>query len=358
MGRSTALSRWRPALRVGLPVLLIALLTGCGMIPPEPRTEDAKDVFGLYLVVFGMGLLVFIGVEAFIVYAVVRYRRRDDRLPDQLHGNTVIEIVWTAIPTVIVLVLFAFSMVTLGKIDAKAANPGVNIDVTGFQWQWQFHYLDDDGNPDNDYTLIGSPASPPAMVVPVGEVIHLNLTSADVIHSFYVPHFLIKRDVFPLAGAQEGNQLEFTVSEAGTYAGQCAEFCGDLHARMTFTVEALERADYDLWLEKAKAGETPAPSGATSGPTLDLSAENIAFDTHALSAPVDQGFQIQLTNLEGVVHNVSIFDADNNKVFTGDPITGPDAAITYQVPALPAGQYTFICDYHPVPDMTGTLTVE
>jgi len=358
MGGSTAVPRWRTALRVVVPLLLIALLTGCGRILPEPETETSKGVFILWIAVFGMGLAVFVGVEAFIVYAIFRYRRRDDRLPEQLHGNNLIEIVWTAIPTVIVLILFGISMVTLGSMSAQAANPGVTIDVTGFQWQWQFHYLDDDGNPDNDYTVIGSPASPPAMVVPVGETVHLNLTSADVIHSFYVPQFLVKRDVFPVSSTDPGNTLEFTVSEAGTYSGQCAEFCGDLHARMTFTVEAMERADYDAWLASAKAGETPAPSGGVSGPTLELSAESIAYDTRALSAPADQAFQIHFTNLEGVVHNVSIFDADNNKVFTGDPITGPDVEITYQIPALPAGTYTFICDFHPVPDMTGTLTVE
>lgn len=358
MGERPVISRWRPALRVGLPLLIIALLTGCGMIPPQPVTETAEGVYVLWIVVFAMGLVVFIGVEAFIVYAIIRYRRRDDRLPAQLHGNNTIEIVWTAIPTVIVLILFAISMVSLGSVNAQASSAPVRIEVTGFQWQWQFHYLDDDADPANDVTIIGSPAAPPAMVVPVGEVVQLELTSADVIHSFYVPQFLIKTDVFPLSGDQQPNELEFTVTEAGTYSGQCAEFCGDLHALMTFTVEAMERPDYEDWLARAKAGETPAPSGEVTGPTLELSAENVAFDTRALSAPADEAFQIHLVNLEGVVHNVSIFDADNNKVFTGDPITGPDAEITYQIPALPAGEYTFICDFHPVADMTGTLTVE
>jgi len=333
------------------------------MVPPSPETESAKNVFVLYIVVFGMGLAVFVGVEAFIVYAVFRYRRRDDRLPQQLHGNTLIEIVWTAIPTVIVLILFAVSMVTLGSMNATAASPGVTIDVTGFQWQWQFHYVDDDGNPDNDYTVIGSPASPPTMVVPVGEVVHLNLTSADVIHSFYVPHFLIKRDVFPPSGGQQPNEqqfnnLEFTVSEAGTYSGQCAEFCGDLHARMTFSVEAVARADYDQWLERAKAGETPAPSGQQEGAVLDLTAQNIAFDTQELSAAAGQGFTIHFTNADTVPHDVAIYQGDT-LVFGGDPITGPDATADYQVPALEPGEYTFLCTIHAtVPAMHGTLTVE
>lgn len=337
---------------------LLALAAGCGMIPPEPHTSAAKDVWDLYLIVFIMGAAVFVGVEGFIVYSIFRYRRRDDRLPEQLHGNTLIEIVWTAIPTVIVLVLFVLSIITLGKVNATSAHPDVNIEVTGFQWQWQFHYLDGDDDPKNDVNVVGSAAELPVMVVPVGESIHLTLISSDVIHSFYVPHFLIKRDVVPLPDGKDPNSLEFTVTEPGTYAGQCAEFCGLLHARMTFSVEAVSRADYESWLADAKAGRTPAPSGQAGGPTLDLQAQNIAFSTHELSAPASEGFTIAFTNLEGVVHNVAIYDADNNKVFTGDPVTGPDVEADYQVPALPPGEYKFTCDYHPVPDMTGTLTIK
>lgn len=328
------------------------------MIPPEPETETARSVFTLYNVVLAMGAAVFVGVEGFILYAVFRYRRRDDRLPDQLHGNNLVEIIWTVIPTIIVFILFTASAITLGQVEARVENPGVTIEVTGFQWQWQFHYLDDDDNQENDHTVVGSPASPPVMVVPVGEPIRLELTSSDVVHSFYVPHFLIKRDMFPPGSEGAGNELEFTIDEPGTYTGQCAEFCGDLHARMTFTVEAMPRAEFDEWLEGAKAGETPAPSGGEQGPTLEIAADQIAFDTNELSVAADQAFQIHFTNLEGVVHNVSIYDAEGGEVFIGEGITGPDAEITYQIPALPPGEYTFICDYHPVADMTGTLTVQ
>jgi cytochrome c oxidase subunit 2 len=305
-----------------------------------------------------MGVAVFLGVEGFIVYAIFRYRRRDDRLPEQTHGNNLVEIIWTAIPTVIVLVLFVLSAITLGRVEARAPEPGLTIEVTGFQWQWQFRYLDGDDNAENDVTVVGSPATPATMVVPVGEPIRLQLTATDVIHSFYVPQFLIKRDMFPPGPGAPDNELEFTIKEAGTYSGQCAEFCGDLHARMTFTVEAMERAAFNEWLAAARAGETPAPSVEPSGPTLELSADQVAFDVKELSAPADTGFQIHLVNREALVHNVSIIDANGEHVFTGDDITGPDAEITYQIPPLPPGEYTFICDFHPVADMTGTLTVE
>lgn len=360
MGRKPAPSRLRNALRLGTLVLLPVLLGACGMIPPEPVTETASEVFNLYNIVFAMGVVVFIGVEAFIVYAIFRYRRRDDRLPDQLHGNTLVEIVWTGIPTVIVLILFVLSAITLGRVEATTPDPGVTVEVNGFQWQWEFRYQDGDEDPENDLTIVGSPAQPPVMVVPVGEPIRVILTSSDVIHSFFVPNFLIKRDMIPTPEGEDPQQIEFVITEPGTYAGQCAEFCGELHARMTFSLEAVERAAYDQWLEDARQGDggaPPPPSGQPGGTVLEISADQVAFDVDSLTAPAGEPFQIHLTNLEGLIHNVSIY-LDEEEIFIGDPITGPDAEITYEIPALEPGTYTFICDFHPVADMTGTLIVE
>jgi cytochrome c oxidase subunit 2 len=358
MGRFLAEPWLRRTSRSALPLLLIAALAGCGMIPPEPETETARDVFTLYNIVFAMGVAVFIGVEAFIVYSIFRYRRRDDRLPQQLHGNTLVEIIWTAIPTVIVFVLFTLSMFTLSRVEARVENPGVEIEVDGFQWQWSFRYLDDDDDPANDYTVVGTPGQPPVMAVPVGEPVRLHLRSNDVIHSFYVPHFLIKRDLIPVPEGEDPNTLEFTVTEEGTYAGQCAEFCGELHADMTFTVEAMSRQAFDEWVAAGKAGETPAPSVAPEGEVVEITADQIRFDPLELRAPADQAWTLRFTNAEAIIHNVVIYDADNNEVFRSGDLTGPDAVQDFAVPALPAGEYTFICEYHPVPDMTGTLIVE
>lgn len=334
------------------------LLGGC-FFPPTPATTQAKDVFTLYTIVFVMAAIVFFGVEGIIVWSIIRYRRRDDRLPDQLHGNTLVEIVWTAIPTVIVLILFVLSTLTLGTIEAKAAKPAVTIEVTGFQWQWTFHYLDNDNDPKNDYKVTGTAANPPVMGLPTGEPIRLILISSDVIHSFYVPHFLIKRDVIPFPSTIQPNELEFTVDDAGTYAGQCAEFCGDLHSKMTFSVLAMAPAQYEKWLADAKAGKTPAPS-ASLGPeatTVDLTASQIAFDKTTLEVPAGKPFIIHFDNKDtGIQHNVGIYDSSGKEVFTGDLIAGP-AATDYQVPALPAGQYRFQCDVHPQ-QMTGTLTAK
>jgi len=354
MSRPMARPRTRDLFRAGALLALIALTAACGMVPPEPHTTQAKEIFWLYNVVLVMGAIVFVGVEGFIVYSIVRYRRRDDRLPTQVHGNNVVELVWTAIPTVIVLILFVLSTFTLNSISAHS-DPGVTIEVEGKQWAWVFHYLDEDADPTNDVVVSGGGLNPPVMAVPVGEPVLLRLISRDVIHSFYVPAFLVKKDVIP-TGDRPPNELEFTVSEAGTYRGQCAEFCGVAHADMRFSVQAMSRAEYDAWFAAIQSGGTPLPSVPAGGEVLELSATANAFDTHALEATAGQAFTIDLTNNDTFDHNVVITDATGSR-FRGDPFSGPGTR-SYTVSALPAGEYTFICEIHPVAAMTGTLTVK
>jgi cytochrome c oxidase subunit II len=353
MSRPMARPRTRAFLRAGALLALIVLTAACGMVPAAPHTTEAKEVFWLYNVVLAMGAIVFFGVEGFIVYSIVRYRRRDDRLPTQVHGNNLVELVWTAIPTVIVLILFVLSTFTLNSISAHT-DPGVSIEVEGKQWAWVFHYLDADNDPTNDVVVSGGSLTPPVMVVPVGEPVQLTLISRDVIHSFYVPAFLVKRDVIP-TGDRPPNQLEFTVSEVGIYSGQCAEFCGDLHARMTFKVQAMKRSDYDAWFAAVQSGQTPVPSVPGSGETLKVTAKDNTFGEAALTAKAGAAFKIEFTNNDATDHNVVITDSSGTR-FRGDYFKGPGTT-TYTVNALQAGQYTFLCEIHPT-TMTGTLTVK
>ncbi|MEO8511448.1 MAG: cytochrome c oxidase subunit II [Chloroflexota bacterium] len=339
----------RAIVRVAGPLLLMVLLGGC-LVPPEPKTEASKEVFNLYLIIGVMALVVFVAVEGMIIWSAIRYRRRDDTLPHQLHGNNLVEMIWTAIPLVIVLSLFAMSISTLGKVEARADNP-VRIEVEGFQWQWTFRY------PDEGVAVTGSAAEAPTMVVPVGEPVLLTLTSVDVIHSFFVPHFIIKRDVVPVAEGERPNELEFTVTEPGTYTGQCAEFCGTFHHSMTFSVQAMQRADYDAYLaDLASGGPSAAPSASApaDATVVEISAENVAFSTDQLQVPAGEPFILRFENKEALPHNVAIFDGDT-ALFEGDIVTGP-TSVDYLVPALDAGEYDFMCQVHP--NMTGTVVAE
>jgi cytochrome c oxidase subunit 2 len=347
---------WRTVVRAGLLLVLALALGGC-MIPPDPATDRADATFGLYIFVFTLAAIVFIGVEGFIIYAILRYRRRDDRLPSQLHGNNLVEFIWTAIPSVIVLIIFVMSLNTLATVEAKDPDPAVTVEVDGFQWQWTFRYLDEDGNDDNDLAFTGSATDPPTMVLPVGEPIKLILNSDDVIHSFFVPHFLIKRDVVPYADESQNNELEFTINEVGIFAGQCAEFCGTAHAEMTFHIQSMARADYDAWLAAARAGESAPPQASVpaDAPVVELNANQVAFDTDRIEVPAGTPFIIRFTNQEALPHNVGIYDGDQ-ELFLGETITGPDETIEYQVPALEAGEYDFLCTIHP--NMNGTLVAQ
>ena len=349
MQRMVARSRLRTVLRAGAPLLLIGLLAGC-MLPPDPVTETGQDVFNLYVVVLILAAIVFVGVEGFILYAVVRYRRRpgDDTLPEQVHGNTTVEIIWTLIPTVIVFILFAVSMVSLADVEARSDNPGVIVQVDGFQWDWTFRY--------EDGPVVNSEGGePPVLAVPINEPVRLVLNSLDVNHAFYVPQFLIKRDLIDLGENGRDNELEFTITEAGTYAGQCAEFCGTSHADMTFVVEAMSRADYDAYIEGVASGSPPPPSGeGECSTTIEIKANNLAFDIDSFEVPADTDFCINFENQEAIPHNVAIYEG-GEALFTGDALNEP-GSITYQVPGLPAGEYRFICDFHPQA-MVGDVTV-
>jgi cytochrome c oxidase subunit 2 len=350
MQRTVARSRLRRILRTGVPLVALAILASGCLLPPQPVTEAGEDVFNLYLLVLGLAAIVFLGVEGFILYAVFRYRRQpgDEVLPEQLHGNNTVELIWTAIPTVIVLILFTFSLITLGEVEARSEEPGVTIEVEGFQWQWTFRY------PDGG-EVTGAIGDPPALAVPVGEPVRLVLSSADVNHSFYVPQFLIKRDLIDFGGNLAPNELEFVVSEAGTYAGQCAEFCGTSHAEMTFVVEAMARADYDAYTEALARGEPPpATGGEDCEETIEITANNTQFDTDEFEVPADTAFCIAFENQEAVPHNVSILDG-SERLFEGEFVNEPGSVI-YEVPPLPAGEFTFVCDAH-VQAMNGTVTV-
>jgi cytochrome c oxidase subunit 2 len=331
------------------------------MFPPPAATAEAAEIRSLYDVVFVIAAAIFLLVEGLIIWSVVRYRRKpgDDVLPPQIHGNNVAEIAWTVIPTIIVAFLFYISWQTLNSVDAVSKTPDIYIRAVGGQFQWSFVYLADDGQT-QEFTQFLPSGDVGGMFVPVGRKVQLSLESPDVIHAFYVPRFLFKRDVVP----GQVNRFDFTLdpSEAGqTFRGQCAELCGIGHRTMTFDVHALSQADYDAWLKKQIAAAQASPSPGTSAPppaaTLNLTAQNIKFSTAALEAPADKPFAIAFDNQDtGVTHDVAIQDSTGALIFNGTDVKGPGKA-TDNVQPLKAGTYTFICTFHPV-QMTGQLTVK
>jgi len=215
----------------------VTVLGGC---VPQPATSEGVQVKGLYDVFLIAAAAVFLIVAGLIGWSVLRYRAGDDdeELPPQVKANVRLELIWWALPTILVIVLFFLTAQVLSRVDARNADPSVEVTVTGYQWQWRFAYAG------TDVVIEGLPDQPPELWLPTGEPVALTLVSPDVIHSFWVPDFLVKRDVVP----GRTNRIDLTIDEAGTYSGQCAEFCGLLHDRMLFSIRAVSPAEFEAWL--------------------------------------------------------------------------------------------------------------
>ena len=229
-------------------LLLVGLAFASWGCLPADATSEARAVSGLYAQFLVAAAVVAALVWGLLTFAVVRFRRRDDELPDQVRGHLGLELAWTAVPAITVAALFALTLITLGEVERVSESPGVRLEVTAFRWGWTIRYPDDGVE-----VTSGAPGQAAELAVPVGQPVHVSLTSADVQHAFYVPAFLYKRDAYP----GRVQVFDFTVEEAGTYGGQCAEFCGTFHARMPLTVQALDAPAFEAWLAARRSTGAP-----------------------------------------------------------------------------------------------------
>jgi len=220
----------------------------------------AEAIGALALIVGAIALLIFLAVEGALVYAVWRYRssRSSAGKPAGFEGNRRLEIAWTAAPALVLAVVFALMLGTMAEIGGASVEPGLRVRAVGHQWWWEFGY--------------GAVITANELHIPVDTAVDLELTSADVIHSFWVPDLGGKRDMLP----GTTNRLRLFARRAGVYEGQCSEFCGVEHAWMRIRVVAESQADFDRWL--AAQGQPAATRG--DGERIFLAA--ICVNCHAV----------------------------------------------------------------------------
>ncbi len=214
---------------------------------PNPATKQAQITHNLWqgswVALWAVGALVW----GLIIWSVIAYRKRSDELPKQTRYNIPIELMYTIVPVMIVAVMLVFTVRDESAITKLSANPDVTVNVIGFRWSWTFNYVDE-----NVYD-VGSPTQLPTLYLPEGETVRFKLDSPDVIHSFWVPAFLMKMDVIP----GRTNQFEVTPTKQGEFAGKCAELCGVDHSRMLFNVKVVSPQDYQAHIEALRtAGQT------------------------------------------------------------------------------------------------------
>jgi cytochrome c oxidase subunit 2 len=326
--------------------VFLLTLTGCAQ---QGANVNGQKVHSLYNVIFILALPVFVIVEALLVWYVLRYRKRDDRPAPQSSGTRRALIVFFLIPTIIVAVDYAYGEKTLAQVEKLDPNPQVIIRVEGFQWEWTFYYLNE-GVFSTGKTLVKAAE----MVVPVDEPVKIELVSRDVIHSFFVPAFLFKRDVIP----GRTNMFTFTATKLGTFPAQCAEFCGLWHSKMLFSLRVVNPADYLAWIKQTREAILNV-SCPVQGNTLQVVAKNISWNTNCLAVAAGGPISLAVVNQDdGIDHNFAIYNSveRTDRFFQTGRFAGV-ATRDFTLSPLPPGHYYFQCDVHG-PAMSGVFIVK
>jgi cytochrome c oxidase subunit 2 len=233
-----------------LATLLTLALSACGGPFPQSTLHPTSDFSGqlndLYGTIFWWAVVVFVVVETLLVYAVIRYRARPGRAGQakHVHGHTVLEIAWTLAPAVILVFIAVPTIRTIFLTDGTAPPGALEIEVIGHQWWWEYRYP--------EYEIVTANE----MHVPVGRPVALTMTSADVIHSFWIPRLGGKRDLI----MGRTTRLALTPDSVGEFMGQCAEFCGPSHANMRAKAFVASPEDFDAWVELQQSVPPPVDS--------------------------------------------------------------------------------------------------
>ena len=244
-----------------------------GLNFPKPVTSIGHRVLELHNIILLICVVIFIIVFGFMFYSIYAHRKSRGYKAAKFHDNVKLEVVWTVIPFVILVSMAIPSTATLLEMD-DVSKSDMTVKITGYQWKWKYDY------PDQDVSFFSSLSTPREqienkaakgehyllevdnpLVLPVGKKVRFVVTANDVIHSWWVPAFAVKKDAIP----GFVNEVWARVDEPGTYRGQCAELCGKDHGYMPIVVQAVSPEEFDKWvsLQKDKAASASADAGKT-----------------------------------------------------------------------------------------------
>lgn len=263
---------------------LLAVIAGCGFSlsaapfawaqgvvgAPRPWEMGMQRSFGpikdrvieLHNLVLVIITLITLFVGGLLIWVMIRYNSRRNPVPSQTSHNTILEIAWTVVP-VLILVIIAIPSFRLIYYQDRTPDPDMTIKVTGHQWYWEYSYPDQ-GNVDVESRFVHDEDLKPGqlrlldvdnqMVIPVGKKIRILTSSSDVIHSFFIPAFGVQRYAIP------GRTIEtwLEADQVGTFYGECNQICGQDHSRMPISVRAVSEADFKAWVEEAKKSASTA----------------------------------------------------------------------------------------------------
>ncbi len=262
-------------------VVAVLVLAGCTQAQidqwkrlglPVAASNRSPAILDLWIGTWIAAGVVGIGVWGLIGWAWFRYRRRGSLLPKQNRYNLPMEVFYTIAPFIIIGVLFYYTILAQDRVTAQVADPDHTIDVVGQKWSWTFNYKEAN-NPavGKDVYESGTISQTPDLYLPVNKSVHFNLSSPDVIHSFWVPAFYEKLDVIP----GRDNHFSLTPNKEGVFAGKCAELCGTYHSAMLFNVHIVSEADYNAYLKtliaKGQLGEAKGNAEANRNGPADAS---------------------------------------------------------------------------------------
>ena len=307
---------------IALTAVFALLLSACsGQYPNSTFTDLTdfnRDARGLWNLMIWLGIGVFVFVEALLVYVMVKYRRTPNSPePEHVHGNTKLELTWTVLPAVVLVIIAVPTVKSIWKFQSGAPANALQVDVIGHQWWWEFRY------PEQNIVTANE------LYIPTGRPVNFVLRSADVIHSYWIPQLGGKRDVV----SNRTNHLWFTPDSVGTQAfnGSCNEYCGASHANMRFRAYTVSPEEFDRWVagQQATAIFPGAPAAPSATPAAGGTAAATPVAEQTASGPAAAGWVFPKENLPA--HVVPKTPIPAGLTIADDVLAGGDAQRGFQL---------------------------